>query len=142
MICLDLVWDPEQCSSCSKLFCKNCIKKCDRKTCCHCKQIFKSKKIDLILTNLLNDSIIQCKNCDEQHSYDNTKKHLALCLNPKSKCVLQCDETSFLDFALLKEHLTHKCPKSKIICEVCQQIIQRKDMMTHNCYLGYKRGYD
>lgn len=40
-ICLDILWEPNQCKSCSKLFCGNCIKnylQFNQKKCPSCRQ--------------------------------------------------------------------------------------------------------
>ena len=59
-MCLNFTLDYSQCSNCHSLHCNTCKLK-DNK-CLNCNQIFKPKKNDRVLRNIIGEIYIKCKN--------------------------------------------------------------------------------
>ncbi|CAK61777.1 unnamed protein product (macronuclear) [Paramecium tetraurelia] len=84
-ICQQLVFKPQECESCQKIFCLYCLQKwmsiCNNETCpSHCKQ-YKIRKPHQIVTNAINQILVRCGNngCSEQMIMGNLETHIKIC---------------------------------------------------------------
>ena len=91
-ICHGLVWEPQECSECSKLFCTDCII-CwnkEHETCSICRKKWVSKTpINVYARAFLESTEIRCifPNCKEVVKYDKLKAHEKECPNkPPNVC--------------------------------------------------------
>ncbi|CAD8196409.1 unnamed protein product [Paramecium octaurelia] len=84
-ICQSLVYKPQECESCQKIFCLYCLQRwmsiCNNETCpSHCKQ-YKIRKPHQIVTNAINQLLVRCgnKDCSEQMKMENLENHTKIC---------------------------------------------------------------
>lgn len=100
-ICLDLVMNPIECNSCSKLFCKECIEswlKSSKNHECPNKHTFSKKgKLDEWIQPALNRIFIKCpfKDCNNEYAYSTWANHIKVCPNKnRGFTILNNDSTT------------------------------------------------
>ena len=133
-LCLGLVWSPNDCSECGKIFCEYCINlslKNSGKSCPCCK----SKKAEFRLTKSLNSFFgkikIKCinKGCKDKPEYFDYIKHLEKCSYRLYHCKNEgCKYQDTLDN--IKYH-SNECKHRIIKCKYCSKEIKEKNFEMH-----------
>ena len=107
-ICLSISLNSIQYENCCKLFCIKCIEDYEKKnSLCPIGQTkLKTKKVDLILKEIIENIPIKCKNCQNYNKTTNKIKlgqyynHISNCYYSNYKCLI-CQKTI--------EHSKNKC---------------------------------
>jgi len=130
--CGEIPLEPYMCNTCSKNYCKYCIKTIMKEICKACKS--KAKLSDGIhYYNIYFKKLsFRCNNfkygCNEYLIYEDIKSHLMTCKFEKFKCL--CGE---LIFTVNKvEHEEIQCPQKRIECEDCGKTMLKIKFQEHN----------
>ncbi|CDW85427.1 wd-40 repeat protein [Stylonychia lemnae] len=142
-ICLQIVYNPVECSNCQKCFCEDCVNSWlqrDRYDSCPlCKQKLVPKQIHRFVRQFIEDTLFEgCKNelCEQQGrkiKYSDLLKHYQYqCEEVKVSCPLQCGSQY-----LRKQKKLHidQCTKINYQCRQCgcnKSILEEKQV-PHNC---------
>jgi E3 ubiquitin-protein ligase NRDP1 len=117
-ICLQIVFAPEQCQECEKLFCQACINQWNSEKCPACKQEFvKMTKIPRMTTQTLQKLAFKCQECSEVFDYATSIEH-KMKHHPQD-CPFGCG-AGLADIAEIRQHLQGpECPNVPVHCEDC-----------------------
>ena len=135
-ICLNLVWDPIDCSKCQNIFCKYCIdlllsKK--KNSCPLCRKPFKSSNCKA-LKKIFEGIKIKCPNspCNEYPEYLDYLEHLKKCKYGKFYCSNKgCDyENTLNNQKDMKAHLT-SCLFGIAKCDFCNKEMIANKLENH-----------
>jgi hypothetical protein len=86
LICQGIVIYPEECSSCQRPYCTNCINRMEKKECAQCKTLtFNQAHIQT--RRLLNELKFKTECCDTIIKYSDIPKHITEC-GEYTKCIL------------------------------------------------------
>lgn len=135
-ICMFVLNDPVQCSTCQSAFWKGCIDKwrfANSNRWPHkCQGKMKLEKVHKILKNMLDDLIIKCEyfedGCKEQYS----RKHeleweFAKIKCKNAKCEVTTTRKKMKEHAETCEFRTQRCTKG------CSKILMMSEIESHNC---------
>ena len=135
-ICLNLIWDPIDCSKCQNIFCKYCIDltlATKKYTCPLCRKPFKSSKCKA-LKKLFEGIKIKCPNspCDKTPEYLDYIEHLEKCNYRKYYCSNEgCDyENTLNNKEEMKSHLT-SCLYRITNCVFCNEEMIANKLENH-----------
>ncbi len=126
-ICSNVSLDSGQCSKCSAIYCKKCIKEGKILNCPFCQGKFSAKEIDRILVNLMGDILMYCEKCKKYGKQQSKiklsqiKEHLSKCNYSNYQC-LKCNTTIFSKKKCI-EH-SFNCGYADEICTFCKKIIK------------------
>ena len=93
-ICLGILTNPKQCSSCQTNYCQACITNWEKKnkSCPMRCNSYEIQDTSRVVKNILSKLVIKCEFCSDNIGYD----------------------------LLLKDHMTGECKNNKITCPLCQ----------------------
>ena len=135
-ICLNLVWNPIDCSKCQNIFCKYCIdiiKKEKKYSCPLCRKLFKSSNCKA-LKKIFEGIKIKCANssCKEYPNYSDYVEHLKNCQYRKYHCSNEgCDyENTLNNKEELKTHFT-SCLYRITNCDFCKKEMIANELKNH-----------
>ena len=128
-ICLDIVWDPVDCSKCGFIFCENCIDESIEKvddSCPICKNSpFQTTECKTI-KKLLAKFKFRCPNipCDVNPEYSDFLDHLEKCKFRKYHCNNKgCDFETIEDDKEGMENHSKICEYKLINCQYCSKSV-------------------
>lgn len=138
-ICSNIATNPKMCEECEVLYCGNCAStlllnsKSEDINCRNCPEPLNLKPLSKSLKRILDDFDIQCPsmnlNCPPPISYKNLISHLDECRYWQgfSKC-LGCGLIGKTHS--IEDHIT-TCPFVYFKCDICSNIVKRKDIEVH-----------
>ena len=132
-ICLNLIWDPYECSDCGKIFCKICIEKTKKtkNSCPTCRKTPFQGRNAKSLKTFFNKIKINCinKGCNEHPEYSEYISHIKKCKFRLYKCNNPgCDYQDNLE--KMEIHST-ECKFLLVKCQYCLKEINLYKVETH-----------
>ena len=132
-ICLNLIWDPYECSDCGKIFCKICIEKTKEKknSCPTCRKSPFQGRYAKSLKTFFNKIKLNCiyKGCNEHPEYSEYISHLKKCKFSLYKCNNPgCDYQDSLE--KMEIHST-ECKFLLVKCQYCSKEINLCNIESH-----------
>ena len=134
-ICLDIVWEPQNCEECEALFCEYCISKWldSNSNCPTCNSYYISQRLPRIVKNILSRLKIYCKylenGCNKEIFYENIIIHEKEC----DYQIVICNnkDCNFQD--KLFNYKKHKeiCPFENLNCQWCKDNFKRFEIEDH-----------
>ena len=149
LICLNLVWKPESCSQCTRIYCSLCIKDVISKKCPNCKKSYEGNKLTISEKKVLGEIEIYCLYslksntlnnlsgcCDQIITYDNYEKHFENCQFKPYKCIFGlCMFNGTLN--QIKDH--HEiCEFNYVNCQYCNQTLCKRLLKSHENLCDHK----
>ena len=135
-ICLNLVWNPIDCSKCQNIFCKYCIDSLLTKkkySCPLCRKPFKSSNCKA-LKKILEGIKIKCPNspCNEYPDYSDYEQHLKKCQYRKCHCSNEgCEyENTLNNKEDMKVHF-NSCLYRITNCDFCNEEMIANELEKH-----------
>ena len=118
--------DPERCSECKKIFCKNC--KMSFKKCPNCNSIYKSEGLPEEINAIFVHAHITCKykecGCDKELLSNELTNHEELCKHTPIECK-DCHKIFIYDTVLAHYEV---CPKRNLKkCPVCDYEVREEE---------------
>lgn len=134
-ICLNLVWNPIDCSKCQNIFCKYCINLLLKKNypCPLCNKSFKSSNCKA-LKKIFKGIKIKCPNspCNDYPDYSDYEQHLKKCQYRKYHCSNEgCDYENTLNNKEDMKELFNSCKYRIINCDFCKEEMIAKKLENH-----------
>ena len=125
-LCRQYPLDPERCSECKKIYCKNCNKLFTK--CPNCNSIYKPESLPEETNTIFIHAHIICKykecGCDKELLYNELRKHEAMCKNIPITCK-DCNKRFIYDTILQHYEV---CPKRNLKkCPVCDFEVREEE---------------
>ena len=124
-ICLNLIWDPYECTDCGKIFCKACLKKAKKKQnyCPICRKNPFQERYAKSVKTFFNKIKLNCiyKGCNEHPEYSEYINHLKKC----KFCLYKCNNPGcdYQDILEKMEIHSTECQFLLVKCQYCSKEI-------------------
>jgi len=137
-LCLSEISKPVYCVNCNQIFCQECINNWHdySNTCPVCKRRWKKSHNDIIfeIITILNARKTKehlCAFCFKPLSLTRIQEHISTCplISNCPNCNIYVSNYELLDHE-------KKCPKSKVICSLCEKKVEKSAMEIHRKYCG------
>ena len=136
-ICLCVVEDPLECSTCNQLMCNGCITNwlSQNKTCPNCRAAWvPTKSLNRFVKQQLDAFEFKCDKCQVVFKYEQRKAHWESC-GVIFKCEIPgCGNCGPFDsgYALL-QHWEDDCLVIPMKCTECEHVLTRAEISQHDC---------
>ena len=110
-ICKEVFNDPIA-HECGNMFCKSCWNKKTKPNCPLCNSVSPEHKVPLMVTNTINELLVECVKCNITMKHEKAKDH------QMKRCPLKCKECKEICIGMtkLQEHNKDICVNRKVIC--------------------------
>jgi len=138
-ICLNLVWKPESCSKCTRIFCSECINQVKSYKCPICQKQYVGNKLTITENSFLGEIELRCLyfskeyektgKCDQILLYDNYEKHIENCIHRPYKCAFElCNLVGNIN--TIFEHY-NLCEFNFVEYGHCKNHIRKRNLESH-----------
>ena len=136
MVCHHVVKEAHQVECCGKVFCKTCITEVNGRmsSCPNCRMTSPKIFSDLRSSRHVKRLKVTCENedmgCEWSGELGNYETHEEECGFKVVNCPNPGCSEAILG-RLLDEHISNTCPRRRVKCTVCHEMVVHEDMPTH-----------